>query len=70
MSWNKKNNFLIKIMTDIQEIPVDPPEANIENPTEIINNTDIDEENTNIPEPEAPAVKQKIKKKPLTSPRN
>ena len=48
-------------MTDIKEIPVDPPESNIE---EIEDNININEEITNIPEPETPAVKKKVNRKP------
>ena len=55
-------------MTDIQEIPVDPPEANLEETMEIENNTDIIEENTNIPEPESPVIKKKINKKSTKQP--
>ena len=46
-------------MTDILEVPVDPPEGNLEETAEIENNTDIHKENINIPEPKTPAVKKK-----------
>ena len=43
-------------MTDIKEIPVDPPEPIEQETMENENNTEIVEENIDIPEPKTPAV--------------
>ena len=57
-------------MTDIKEIPVDPPEPTVEKEMEIENNTDNIENNTdnitNISEPETPVAKKKINKNDQT----
>ena len=49
-------------MTDIKEIPVDPPEPTVEKEMEIENNTDNIEKNANIPDPETHVTKKKINK--------
>ena len=48
-------------MTDIKEIPVDPPEAIEQETMENENNTEIVEENIDIPKPKTPVVKKNLK---------